>query len=131
ARAVAALEPAPQHAVLDIGFGGGTSFKALLRACLDGKVAGIDRADTMVTRARRIWARDIEAGRLQVEQGTVCALPWDDGTFDRVLTVNTIYFWEDQEAALREVVRVLAPGGLFASSVLPAASLAGWGYIDQ
>jgi arsenite methyltransferase len=130
-RAITALELAPQHQVLDIGFGGGTSFPMLLRACARGKVAGVDPADTMVTRARRIWSREITAMRLQIEQGSAGALPWDEASFDRVLTVNTLYFWEDLEAGLHEIRRVLAPGGVFLASVLPPETLTRWGYVAQ
>jgi ubiquinone/menaquinone biosynthesis C-methylase UbiE len=38
-------------------------------------------------------------------------MPFEDGSFDRVLTVHTIYFWPDPELALREILRVLKPGG--------------------
>ena len=41
------------------------------------------------------------------------ALPYGDATFDRVLTVHTIYFWPDPVAAFREVRRVIRPGGRF------------------
>jgi SAM-dependent methyltransferase len=130
-RAIAALELASHHKVLDIGFGGGQGFPTLLRVCSEGKVAGIDPAETMVRRARRIWSREIEAMRLQIEHGSVSSLPWDEGRFDRVMTVNTIYFWEDLEAGLHEVRRALAPGGAFLISVLPPQTLERWGYTGQ
>jgi hypothetical protein len=47
------------------------------------------------------------------------------------MTVNTIYFWADLEAGLREILRVLAPGGLFANSVEPPATLESLGFAGQ
>jgi arsenite methyltransferase len=129
--AITALELAPEHKVLDIGFGGGTSFPMLFGACASGKVAGVERAEAMVTRARRIWSREVEAEHLQIEPGTADTLPWPEAFFDRVMTVNTVYFWQDMEVGLREILRVLAPGGLFVSSVLPAETLDSWGYTNQ
>ena len=130
-RAITALELAPHHTVLDVGFGGGQSFPTLLRVCSQGKVAGVDPAEPMVRRARRIWSREIEAMRLQIEHGSVSSLPWDQHRFDRVVTVNTVYFWEDLEAGLHEVRRVLVPGGAFVISVLPPQTLQRWGYTGQ
>jgi arsenite methyltransferase len=130
-RAIAALDVARQHKVLDIGFGGGRSFPTLLRVCSEGLVAGIDPADAMVRRARRVWSRQIESGRIQIEDGSVSSLPWSDHHFDRVMSVNTVYFWGDLDVAFREVRRVLAPGGAFLISILPAETLEGWGYARQ
>ena len=42
---------------------------------------------------------------------SVEAIPFDDASFDGVLTVHTIYFWPDPERGLREILRVLKPGG--------------------
>lgn len=130
-RMIATLDLAPHHKVLDIGFGGGSSFPMLLRACATGKVAGIDYSEPIVRRARRIWSREIAATDLQIEHGSVAALPWDDDRFDRVMTVNTVYFWESLEAGLAEIYRVLAPGGVFGMSLLPPKPLKDWGYTEQ
>ena len=51
----------------------------------------------------------VERERLEV--ASVEALPFEDGSFDRVLSVHTIYFWPDTVAGARELFRVCAPGG--------------------
>jgi ubiquinone/menaquinone biosynthesis C-methylase UbiE len=53
----------------------------------------------------------VAAGRLRVLAGDASAIPLQDDEVDRVLTVNTVYFWPDLDAGLREIRRVLAPGG--------------------
>jgi SAM-dependent methyltransferase len=106
ARAIEALEVRPGTRVLDLGFGGGLTFVPLLDR--GATVVGVDRAEDMVKAAA---ARHRDDGRVSVHEGDVTALPLEDAAVDRVLTVNTIYFWPDLEPGLRELHRVLAPGG--------------------
>ena len=122
-RAIELLGVRPDDAVLEIGFGGGLALAPLLALTPSGTVAGIDPSSGMVAAARRRHAALVAANRLQLERGTVEHLPWADARFDRVLTVNTIYFWSDPRAALREVRRVLQPGGTFVLGYRPAARL--------
>jgi ubiquinone/menaquinone biosynthesis C-methylase UbiE len=105
------LELTATSRVLDVGFGGGVSFPRLLRACSEGVVAGVDISPSMVARAKRKWARDVNSGRLDVRVASVEELPWPSGSFDRVLSANTIYFWPDVPAGLAELRRVLVDGG--------------------
>lgn len=109
ARAIEHLAVASGSRVLDVGFGGGGSLPSLLQAA--GHVTGIDRAEDMVAAASRRHAKEISAGRLRLDAGDVYDLPYAEGEFDRVLTVNTVYFWLELDRALRELRRVLAPDG--------------------
>ena len=99
------------HRVLEIGFGGGSLLDDLVQKTPEGHVAGLELSDTMLARARRRFRPAIERGDLALTHGSVDALPFDDASFDRAFTVNTIYFWPDPERAARELVRVLAPAG--------------------
>ena len=105
-----ALELDEQVDVLEIGFGGGRLLSQILGAT-NGAVAGLELSDVMVRRAERRFRNEIAAGRLLVAQGDVAALPFDDGSFDRVVSVHTIYFWPDTDSGLREISRTLRPGG--------------------
>ncbi len=108
-RAVERLGPQPGDRALDVGFGGGVGLALLAgRAAF---VAGIDHSGPAVAAARTRFADDIAAGRMQLEQASVDAIPFGDDSFDRVLGVHTVYFWRDPDRALREILRVLAPGG--------------------
>jgi ubiquinone/menaquinone biosynthesis C-methylase UbiE len=109
-RAVERLNVGPSDSVLEIGFGGGVAIAKLL-ARTKGFVAGIEISDPMIGHGRRRFRREIEAGRLEVRRGDASDLPYEDGRFDRVLTVQTIYFWPDPATGLREAHRVLKPGG--------------------
>jgi ubiquinone/menaquinone biosynthesis C-methylase UbiE len=72
---------------------------------------GIDLAPTMIELARGHAAASPAAGRLHFEVADVARLPFPDGHFDAVFSSGSIKHWPDQAAALREIHRVLAPGG--------------------
>ena len=96
--------------VLEVGFGGGRQLSRLL-AATEGRVAGVEPSEVMISRARRRFRRAIETSRLRLVHADVAAMPFDGGSFDRVVSVHTIYFWPDAEAGLREIARVLRPNG--------------------
>ena len=108
------LEPEPDDRVLDIGFGGGYSLLALAKRMPKGRVVGIDRSPDMVAAADSLIRRHNLQARVRVRRGDVVKLPFAAGTFDKVLSVNTIYYWPDLRAALGEIARVLKPGGRLA-----------------
>ncbi|WP_320671946.1 class I SAM-dependent methyltransferase [Patulibacter defluvii] len=108
-RAIERLELAADSRVLDLGFGGGVTLPTLLARA--AHVVAIDRAPEMVAAARRRHPDAVAGGRLDLRTGQVDPLPLADGAVDRILTVNTVYFWPDLPAALAELRRVLAPGG--------------------
>lgn len=67
--------------------------------------------------AERRNRRAVAAGAVRLDEGDCCALDYEDGFFDGVTTVNTIYFWPDTARGLREIHRVLRPGGCFYNAV--------------
>ena len=99
----------PDVRVLEVGFGGGATLPKLMAAA--GHVTGFDRAEDMVEAAKSRYQGEIAAGKLRLDAGDIMSLPYEDGEFDRVLTVNTVYFWPDLYGALRELHRVLASEG--------------------
>jgi ubiquinone/menaquinone biosynthesis C-methylase UbiE len=109
-RAVERLKMASSDSVLEIGFGGGIALSAIL-ARTEEFVAGIEISAPMLDHGRRRFRDEIEAGRLELREGTVAEIPYEDARFDRVLSVQTIYFWPDPAAGLREIRRVLRPEG--------------------
>lgn len=113
-RAIDELDVSAPDAVLDIGCGPGAALSVLAaRACL-GRVAGIDPSPLMVRLAQRRNRALIEQGRVTVARADTSALPFPDATFDRALCVHVIYFWPDLDHGLREIARVLKPGGRLA-----------------
>jgi SAM-dependent methyltransferase len=108
--------------VLEVGFGGG-GLLAMLSRATTGDVVGVDLSEAMVKRARRRFRRE---PRLRLHVGSVDALPFGDGRFDRACSVNNIYFWPDPPAAMRELARVLRPGGRLAVCFEPPEELRKW-----
>jgi SAM-dependent methyltransferase len=105
-----AIEPASR--VLEVGFGGGALLQSLCDRSPMGFVAGLELSEEMVARSRLLLRTQIDAGRLELRQGTVESMPFEDEQFDRACAVNTIYFWPDLVSAMREFRRILRPGGL-------------------
>lgn len=100
--------------ILDVGCGGGRTIARLAGLAQRGKVFGIDYSAESVAMAREVNAGAIAEGRVQIEQATVSSLPFPDATFDLVTAVETHYYWPDLPHDVREVLRVLKPGGQFA-----------------
>jgi len=110
--ALVRLDPRPRDHVLDVGFGGGYLIGKMLSALRAGHVSGVDVSTAMVGRCRRRFARQIEAGDLDLHCAPVDSLPYPDGHFDKVSSVNSLFFWPDVPRGIREIRRVLAAGGL-------------------
>ncbi len=115
--AIQTLDVGPSDRVLEVGFGGGSMLPYLLDHA--AFTAGVDRSAAAVERARASFASSIQSGRADFQEGSVEALPYEAGSFSRVLTVNTIYFWTSLETGFKEMRRVLAPGGKVAVGFLP------------
>jgi ubiquinone/menaquinone biosynthesis C-methylase UbiE len=99
--------------ILDIGCGGGRTLRTLAEITTDGHVDGVDYAPASVATSRESNADLIQTGRVSVQQASVSQLPFPDTSFDLITAVETHYYWPDLHRDLREVLRVLQPGGQF------------------
>ena len=124
ARAVLrAQPPAPGSAVLDVACG--TGIGARIASGLvgpAGRVVGVDADDAMLSVARKT-GRGPEAAPIEWRQANAVALPFPESAFDHVLCFEGLQFFPDRPAALREIRRVLRPGGTFVGTV--------WGLLEQ
>ena len=102
--------------MLDIGCGGGATLKRLLMRSKGAQVYGIDISEESVAKARKVNANVLDR-QVFVTQGSAEKLPYDDNKFDLVTAVETVYFWPDLPNCLKEVRRVVKPGGRFAIMV--------------
>ncbi len=97
--------------ILDIGCGGGMNIKRMSEKAK--KVYGVDYSIESVKLSRQVNEDNIRQGKVEVLEGNVAALPFDDDSFDIVTAFETVYFWPDIEKSFGEVRRVLKPGGTF------------------
>jgi SAM-dependent methyltransferase len=98
--------------ILDVGCGGGATVRKLAGIATEGKVHGIDYSAESVrisTKTNREW---IEAGRVEIRHGSVSSLPFPDDLFDLVIAIESHFFWPDLVHDMKEVLRVLKPGGM-------------------
>ena len=105
---------AKSAAILDVGCGGDRTVQRLAALASEGHIVGLDYSAASVAVSRSTNAKEIEAGQVKIARGSVGALPFPDRTFDIVTAVETHYYWPDLPANMREIWRVLKPGGKFA-----------------
>jgi len=99
------------YTILDVGCGGGRTISKLAATATQGKVYGIDYSEASVAATKRTNGRWIDLGRVEVRHGSVSQLPFPDSTFDLVTAVETHFWWPNLPGDMREVFRVVKPGG--------------------
>ena len=108
---VAATAPTDAR-VLEVGCGPGL-LSTELAAVHDLEVTGLDLDPAMIELAAANAARSAVGGARQAAfvVGDVAALPFEDGSFDLVVSTFSMHHWSDRAGAMAEIARVLAPGG--------------------
>lgn len=102
--------------VLDIGCGAGGVDVALVANHGAGYVTGVDVEDTVLAHARRTAEKAGLANRIGVAKVAPGPLPFAPASFDVVFSKDSIVHIPDKHALMRDVFRVLKPGGWFAAS---------------
>ena len=97
--------------ILDIGCGGGQTIHKLATLATKGKVYGVDYSETSVAVSRKTNQEWLKTGRVEIRHGSVSHLPFPDQMFALATAVETHFYWPDLPADMREVLRVLKPGG--------------------
>lgn len=101
---------------LDIGYGNGYLIQKLYKKYRPF-ICGIDISEDMRAAAEKRNAAALRDGKLRLSVGDCCELEYEDGAFDAVTSVNTVYFWNDTLKGMREILRVLKQDGRFYNAV--------------
>jgi SAM-dependent methyltransferase len=110
-RAMNALGVDPGDRILDLGCGHGRGLAELATRAPSGQIVGADPSELMVEIAAQRNRALIKADRVEIVLASAERLPFADASFDKVLCVHVLYFWKDLDASMREIARVLKPGG--------------------
>ena len=98
--------------LLEVPVGTGILTMPVYKTMPEADITCLDYSPDMMGQAQE-KARRLNLNNVTFQQGDVGALPYEDGTFDIVLSLNGFHAFPDKEAAYREVFRVLRSGGIF------------------
>jgi ubiquinone/menaquinone biosynthesis C-methylase UbiE len=110
-RVLAYAESTDARRVLEVGCGQGVGLELLAVHFPEAEIVGVDVDPRMIRRARR--RLDSDADRIQVQVGDICALPFENASFDVVVDFAMVHHVPDWAAALREIARLLRVRGEF------------------
>ncbi len=97
--------------ILEIGFGPGKLINEMANISTEGVIEGVDFSKAMLKQAQKANAEHIASSRVFLYECECSSLPFEDETFDKLCSTNTLYFWKNPENYFCEMFRVLRPGG--------------------
>jgi len=98
----------PTDDVLDLGCGVGWLSRRISKSVSEGRVVGMDISDEMIRVARRT---SVDHDNVLFVTGEVGEIPWEPNFFTHAISVESSYYWPNPAAGVKEIYRVLRPGG--------------------
>jgi demethylmenaquinone methyltransferase / 2-methoxy-6-polyprenyl-1,4-benzoquinol methylase len=111
---VSRVEAAPSDTILDVACGTAAVALELVRR-FGCSVVGVDQSSAMLAEGRHRVARAGQGARVDLREARAEALPFGDGSFDGATFTYLLRYVDDPAATLRELARVVRPGGRIAS----------------
>ena len=99
---------APTDNVLDVGCGSGWLSRLLSEQVPEGRIVGMDVSDEMIRVARR---NSLHHDNILYVVGEAAEIPWEPNFFHQAISVESAYYWPHPAAGVKEIHRVLRPGG--------------------
>ncbi len=121
--AIAVLDPQANETILEIGMGNGFFVKNIVTVGRNINYVGCDYSGDMVQLASEINKDFIENNQVKFIEAGIRDLPFDSAIFDKIMTVNTFYFWDNYDKVLQELKRVLKKDGQLIIAVRPKHNL--------
>ena len=115
------------NTVLDIGCGGGAAIKRITESTDAELIYGIDHSEVSVKLSTFNNEQSAKCGKVKILKASVSELPFNNESIDRIITVESFYFWPTPAQSLKEVYRVLKKHGKF----LIAADIHGDAELDE
>lgn len=97
--------------VLEIGFGTGFLIRLLSKQIKSGVIEEIDFSKTMFSVALKKNRKQIQTGKVKLSLGNFDEVPFEKTSFDKIFTVNTLYFWENPSDQIKKIATLLKSGG--------------------
>ncbi len=121
---ISLLDIKPDDRLLEVGFGPGFAIELVSKMVSEGFIVGVDHSEAMVRQASKRNARAIRDGKVVLQLGSVSHLPKFNEPFDKLFTINSIHFWNEPIDCLKELRKLLKPGGLIAVTLQPRSQSA-------
>lgn len=122
-RTIDTMAPADGDNILEIGMAGGTHIKDVLAKANGISYTGCDHSQEMVAHSFANNKGFIDERKVDFIHSNAMKMPFQDDTFDKIFTVNTVYFWDDVPAIAGELKRVLKPDGVLILGLRPESQM--------
>ena len=109
--------------ILEIGFGTGKLIHKMAKQIDGGLIEGVDFSRTMVSIAQKRNKKHIAKGKVKIAKGNFDEMSYNKEEFNKVCSVNTIYFWTDPAKTAKKIADILEPGGKFVAAFEDIAQL--------
>jgi ubiquinone/menaquinone biosynthesis C-methylase UbiE len=97
--------------VLEVGFGPGKLINEMADITTEGVVEGIDFSQVMLKQASKVNKKHILKGNVRLQKGECSSLPFNNESFNKLCSSNTLYFWREPDKYFNEMFRVIKHGG--------------------
>lgn len=124
------MQPDDNDMILEIGFGTGKFFNKLFARADGLQISGIDFSEAMMEMTKEHNKEAISSGKLKIKQASSDSIPFPDQSFDKVFCNMVIYFWNQPEPYLKEIQRILKPGGTFYTGLRTRESMLVFPFVE-